>query len=378
MVVPFFDSARQDAPIQQEINEAILRVSNNHVFVAGEETIKFEEAWAAENGVQHCVFLSSGTAALEIALRCCNLDSGKNIAVTSNSFYASCSCIITIGSNPIFCDTDNTCNIDLDRLELILTRKRTYNIKGVIAVNLYSNCLDHDRLYKMCQDHNVPLVLDLCQSVFSMYKGRHPETLCDVSTHSFYLSKTLGCYGEGGCLLTNNDKIADTARCIRNHGMTKEPYKHFINAGNQRGIELQTSILNVKLKHKDHYIDGRIKAVEHYKKGLSNFSNLLLKENPYNTRMVNFVFPIFTDERNALRKHLTDNQIGTNIHYPIPLNLQPVFQGGRYRCNYLCPNAKKQCETELSLPLFVGIIPDEQNYVISKIHEFFREYEYPE
>jgi UDP-2-acetamido-2-deoxy-ribo-hexuluronate aminotransferase len=202
--------------------------------------------------------------------------------------------------------------------------------------------------------------------------------LCDVSTHSFYSTKVLGCYGEGGCLLTNDDKIADIARCIRNHGMTKEHYKHFLNAGNYRNTELQSSILNVKLKHKDYYINERVRAVKHYKIGLKNLSHIFLKENPQNTRMVNFVFPIFVEERNELRKYLLDNGISTNINYPIPLNQQPVLQGGRHRCNYLCPNAKRQCDTELSLPLFAGVTVEELSYVESKIHEFFRKYEYEE
>lgn len=364
MNVKFFDVATQDAPIQQEIRAAINRVLDKGIFVNGPETAKFEEEWAAENGVKYCVLTSNGTSALELALKSLEIQ-GKSIATTANSFFATASCIATENyTHPFFIDTDHTCNIDLDRLE------SAHNYDGIIAVNLYGNPCDHETLQRIARGKRVPLILDLAQSHYTKYKSKNPTEFCDVGCFSFYTTKTLGCYGECGALVTDDENVMLAAKCLRNHGRDEDGYSHSKNSGNHRGSEIQSAVLRVKNLHKDYYINERIKVANRYKTNLSSLSYLLLHENWDATRIVNYVFPIFTPRRNELKAYLEKEGIQTMIHYPTPLPAQKVYQNKYQMTAY--PNAVRQCNETLSLPYYAGIPEDQVDFVSEKILRFFQ------
>lgn len=365
MNVKFYDGKQQDQNIIGEIKYQINQVIERNIFVDGPETRAFEEEWAIENGVQYCVLTANGTSALEIALNALEIR-GQSIATTTNSFFATASCIATENyKEPFFIDTDETCNIDLNELE------KAYNYKGVIGVNLYGNTLDHKRLQDICQNKKAKLILDLAQSHYSKYEGRNPAEFCDVGCFSFYTTKTLGCFGELGCIVTDNQDIMERAKCLRNHGREKEGYSHVVNSGNMRGDEIQAAIIRVKNKYKDYYINERLKIAARYKNNLKDVPYLeLLKQNPYCTQLVNYVFPVFSWKRDDLKTFLKQNGIDTMIHYPYPLPALKVYQGKYAEGVY--DNARKQCDKQLSLPFYAGLSNDSIDYVSEKVINFFQ------
>lgn len=365
MKIDFFRPDIQDTSFRAEIDAAVKRVLDSNVFVDGEETRKFEEEWGEEVDTKHCVFTSNGTSALEIAVRCCEIEiDGGQIATTPNSFFASSSCIASQMYDPYFVDTDETCNLDLSQL----TGRGKWDFEAILAVDLYGNSLDHALLSDIAVDPlEIPVILDLAQAHFCLYEGKSPTQFADVSCYSFYSTKTLGCYGEAGCLCTDDDGVAERARSLRNHGLTNRLYRHQYISGNMRGQEIQAAILRVKLGHKDYYIEERLKLAEQYNKNFSSHPEILLKVNPDCTRLVRYAYTIFHPRRNDLRKYLGEQGIHTNIHYPIPLHLQPAFSYLNHQPGDM-PNAERQCNEVLSLPFYAGF--KDVDYVSEKVLHF--------
>jgi dTDP-4-amino-4,6-dideoxygalactose transaminase len=363
--ISFFRPDVQDAPFRAEIDMVVKRVLDSNIFVDGEETRKFEEEWSTEVGTKHCVFTSNGTSALEIAVRCCEIDECY-IATTPNSFFASSSCMVNPGSDPLFGDTNDQCNLDLENL----LHFDAYD--AVLSVDLYGNPVNHNGIRLLCNSpsrQSKPYIVDLAQAHYCLYKNECPAKWADVACYSFYSTKTLGCYGEAGCLVTNNDGIAERARSLRNHGLTNQLYRHQYVSGNMRGQEIQAAILRVKLGHKDYYIEERLKLAEQYTKNFSDYPQILLKVNPDCTRLVRYAYTIFHPRRNDLQKYLGWQGIHTNIHYPIPLHLQPAFSYLGYQPGDM-PNAERQCNEVLSLPFYAGF--DDVDYVSEKVLEFLK------
>jgi dTDP-4-amino-4,6-dideoxygalactose transaminase len=366
--VPFFCSDVQDAPFKDEIRNAIDQVLCNRVYVDGEETAKFEEEWGNEVGTKYCVFTSNGTSALEIALR--SIQIWPEVITTPNSFFASSSAILAARHKISFYDTDETCNLDIKKV-----MGRLYGRYGaILTVDLYGNPIDHPALQEYCLKNKIWKIADQAQAHYTLYRPLSkfpvsPSRFSDISCYSFYSTKTLGCYGEAGCLCTNNEEIAEKARSLRNHGLTEKLYHHQYISGNLRGQEFQAAILRVKHGHKDYYIEERLKLSEQYTKNFSDYPEILLKVNPDCTRLVRYAYTIFHPQRNRLRQHLADQGISTNIHYPIPLHLQPAFSYLGYHPGDM-PNAERQCNEVLSLPFYAGF--KDVDYVSEKVLEFLK------
>lgn len=357
--IPFLDIKDQDSFIRGEIKYHINKVLESGTFVAGEETSKLERRWAQLNGVRACSLVSSGTAGLELVLRGLDIEN-KNIITTPASFIATSSAISVTNNNPVFIDTDETCNLDLDLTE---ERLKKGDIAAVLFVALYGNPLNQIKLQEICKKYGVYCIGDLCQAHGSEYNGLPIAKYTDAAVFSFYVSKTISTLaGESGAVVSDDEELIEKIQSLKNHGRSNEIYQHSFVGTNARAGEISASIINVKLDYLDHYYEKRIEAAALYN---SNFDNLdvILKETP-NSKIVRYIYNIFVDKREELMFYLKNQGINCAIHYP---NLIPLTDAYKY-LNYSgadFPNAFKQANATLSLPFWSGI----SNDIIAKVSE---------
>lgn len=368
MKIDFFNASEQDKYFKEEITDAVNRVLESNQFVDGPETRKFEADYAVENNVKYCATVSSGTSALEILFRALKLNNGSNILCPTNSFLATASSIITVGSNPIFCDSGDDFLLDLNKVEDHLKRG---NIDAVLLVNLYGNLAPLNTLQELCIRYGVKLLIDGAQNAFAKFHGKSPAAYCIAETQSFYTTKSFGTYGEGGAILTNSQEIYDFAKSYRNHGRSSMNYYHDKIGTNARLSETQIAILNVKLSHKDFYIKQRIASASLYSKLLSDHSDILTKWNTgdNNNLIVPYVFPIRTKKRDELKDFLAKNEIPTIVHYNPIISEQYAVKYLRYTKNDF-PVAFQQSQEVLSLPYYVNIPITHIQYITKKVIEF--------
>lgn len=370
--IDFFSAIRQDAPIIGEIKYEINSVINSGNFVAGEYTEQFEQEYAQTNDVKYCAAVSNGTSALTIMFRALGLKD-KGILVPSNSFVASASSIVLAGAIPYFVDTADNCLMDLDKVEHAL---KTKPIHAVLLVNLYGNIIDLDKLVDICNKNNVILLSDCAQNAWGKYKNKSVAHYVRCSAQSCYSTKGLGGFGEAGVILTNDENIYNQALSLRNHGRnTTENYFHEIISGNDRLSNLQIAVLKTKNKYREIYISSRREVAKKYTELFidAGLENILLKWNKGEEfRHVPYLFPIFTERRDELKKFLGENGIQTNAHYNIPIHLQPCFRylGYKEGCKELT-NTEKQAAQTLSLPYYANIPDSHVEQTVEKVIDFF-------
>lgn len=366
MQIKFFDALKQDEHLKEDIQEAINEVLHSNQFVDGPQTRQFEEEYAAYNGVKYCVTTSSGTTALELMFRALKLDNGKNILTTANSFLATASSIVAVGSNPIFCDTSDDFLLDLNKIEEHLKRG---NIDAILAVNLYGNLLNLNKLQELGIKYGAKVLIDGAQNALAKFKGKSPASYCLAEAVSFYTTKSFGCYGEGGCVLTNDRDIYEAVKSLRNHGRSTDGYRHTKLGGNARIQEFQTAILRVKLKYANYYIEERQKILNQYNKNFYDFSEILTKWNDKDNLIVPYVFPIRVKRQKLLKEFLIQSDIPSIIHYSPIIPLQPCFK--YLRCTEKdFPNAYQQSQEVLSLPFYANMPLADVDLVSQKTIEF--------
>lgn len=349
MKIPFFTLERQNKKIGNDIKRAISEVVDSGIYSNGSKTKEFQDRWSELNNVKYTVFTGSGTNAIEIALKCYEINNDK-VLVPTNTFIASASQIRS-NSHVEFIDSDITCNLDIDTISEI-------HAKCLIGVNLYGQPLNFDKL-KTKLNTKTKFLLDACQSHFSTYKNKPVAEYAEITVFSFYTTKSLGGAGEGGCLCTDNEEYAKYAVSLRDHGRSNLGYSHDYISGNLRGDEIQSAILLEKLKQKDEIIECRLNAVSRYRKNLEKCDRIKLLPINEESLTVNYVMPIFVENRDVVKDKLSKIGIATMVHYPIPLHLQPAF---KLYNDISLPVAEKQCKTEISLPLFYGITDSEIDY----------------
>lgn len=352
MKIPFFTLSRQNKNIGKNIKKLISDVIDSGIYSDGPKIKEFELKWSEINKVKHTIFTSSGTSALEIAIKC--LNSKEKFIVPTNTFFASASQVPA--KNGIeFIDSDQSGNMDISKISNLQTQP-------IIGVNLYGQPLNIDALFS--KRNKKYIILDLCQSHFSTYKGKSCASYVNISTFSFYTTKVISGAGESGCICTDNDNFADYAKSLRNHGRVIDGYNHKYISGNLRGDEIQAAILLEKLNQKDEIVMSRLESVRQYRHNFIGNKFIRLLPDIRNAMTVNYVMPIYVNNREKIIDKLSKQSISTMIHYPVPLHLQPAFTKF-YNKN--CKNAESQCLTELSLPLFYGITPTEIDYVSEQV-----------
>ncbi len=354
---------RQFFMYQNEYEEKVLNILRKGWYVLGKEVSEFEKEFAEYLGAKYCVGLGNGLDALWITFKLLDIKEGDEVIVQANTYIASIMGITINGATPIFVEPDEYYNIDLDKIE----KKITDKTKAILVVHLYGQATQMNRLRKLCDEYGLYLVEDCAQSHGAKFDGKMTGTFGDVGCFSFYPSKNLGCFGDGGAIVTNNDVLAQKFKVFRNYGSEKR-YHNMVVGTNSRLDELQAGLLRVKLKYLDELNRERERIALNYLNKIKN-PYIKLPKIKENCTSVWHLFVIETDYREKLIEYLNINNIGTIIHYPIPPHLSEAYKYLGYRKGDF-PITENMANTVLTLPLYNGMTEEEQNYVIEKINSF--------
>ena len=353
---------RQFLMYQDEYEQKAINVLRKGWYVLGNEVSEFEKEFA-NIGTEHCVGLASGLDALWISFRLLGIKEGDEVIVQSNTYIASVMGITMNGGTPIFVEPNEYHNIDVNKIEEKITNKT----KAILVVHLYGQATPMDKVRELCDKHNLYLVEDCAQSHGAKFNGKTTGTFGDIGCFSFYPSKNLGCFGDGGAIVTNNSDLAQRFRVFRNYGSEKRYYNMVVGT-NSRLDELQAGLLRVKLSHLDELNNEREKIALNYLNGIKN-PYIKLPQIEKNCTSVWHLFVIDTEYRDSLMNYLNENNIGTIIHYPIPPHLSEAYGYlGHKEGDF--PIAENMANSVLTLPLYNGMTEEEQNYVIEVINRF--------
>jgi len=372
MKVPILDLVRQYESLKPEMDAAVARVLASGRFILGPEVEGLEKEVASFCGAKHAIGLASGTDALLLALRALGLGEGDQVLLPSFTFFATAGVVHNARAVPVFTDIDpKTFNLDPASVRRILADPRhAGRVKAMIPVHLYGQMADMDELVAIAKEHQIAIVEDAAQAIGAEYKGKKAGTIGDVGCFSFFPTKNLGCYGDGGMLITNDDALAEAVRILRVHG-SKPKYYHRTIGYNSRLDALQAAVLRTKLPHLATWSAARAKIADRYDGALAGIPGITT---PPRLRGRTHIFHQYTirvagGRRDALQKHLKDREIGTEVYYPLPLHLQDCFLSLGYKPGDL-PESERASQEVLSLPIFPEITPEEQDWVVQSIREF--------
>jgi len=369
--VPLLDMARQYEPLRDAIRAAIDRVCESGRFIMGPECQQFEQAVAAYCGARHAIACASGSDALLLALMALGVRPGDEIILPSYTFFATASAVTRLGAVPVFVDIElQTFNIDPAKIAARITPAT----RAILPVHLFGQCADMAAIGQIARDKQLPVIEDAAQAIGAGCGGRLAGVLGDVACFSFYPTKNLGGFGDGGLLTTDSGELAAQLRLLRGHGM--EPrYYHKVVGINSRLDSLQAAVLNVKLPHLNRWAQLRQKNADSYTSlfaecGLDKILTLPAAASDRHHVWNQYVIRVPDGRRDALREHLTKSQIGTEIYYPVPLHLQECFRGLGYGPGSL-PESERAARETLALPIFPELYEVEQKAVVGRIAEFF-------
>ncbi len=364
MKLPFIDLKTQYELYKSEINREILGVLESTQFILGPQVTKLEENLANFTGSKHVISCSSGTDALLIALMALDIKAGDEVITTPFTFIATAEVIALVGAKAVFVDIDEeTYNINPSLIEEAITEKT----KAIIPVSLYGQCSNMDEINEIAKKHNLYVVEDGCQSLGATYKNRKSCNLSDIGCTSFFPSKPLGCYGDGGAIFTNDDLLAKKLRTISNHGQ-EERYKHKYIGINGRLDALQAVILNVKMKYFSDEIKAREEIGARYNRLLENSAVTppkILKDRT----SVFAQYSILSKNRTELISKLNQAGIPVAVHYPISLHQQEAFAPLGYKDGDF-PVSEKISKEIMSLPMSPFLTKEQQDLVVNSIKEF--------
>lgn len=367
MKINFVDLKKQYQGIKTEIDSAIRGVINSSQFILGEECEMFEKEFAKFAGVKYAIGVSNGSSALELSLRALGIGPGDEVITPANSYIASASCISFTGAKPVLVDVlEDTFNIDAKKTEKLIT-KRT---KAILPVHLYGQVADMGAILKLAKKYKLFVLEDACQAHGASYEGKMAGSFGDAAAFSFYPGKNLGAYGDGGMVVTNNKDLAEEVRLLRNYGQ-KEKYKHLSLGWNSRLDNLQAAILRVKLKKLKLWNAKRLKNAKIYNRFLLGGPVITPKIFP-NYNHVFHLYVVRVRQREKLARFLAEKGISTQMHYPIPIHLQPAYKDLGYKKGDF-PVTEKLAEEILSLPMFPELKTREINYICQTIKSFYRD-----
>jgi len=367
--IQMVDLKQQYLRLKPEIDAAVQRVMDSTAFIQGSSVYEFEEQLAQYTGSKHVVSCGNGTDALLAALMSLGVGAGDEVITVPFTFIATVEAIAFLGAKPVFVDVcADTFNMDVCQLEQAITPKT----KAIIPVHLYGQCANMEPILDIANKHNISVIEDACQALGAVYTfsngtKKQAGTIGTIGCTSFFPSKNLGCYGDGGALMTNDDTLAEKLRAICRHG-SKERYHHQYIGLNSRLDTLQAAILQVKLKHLDEFIAARQKAAKFYTESLSEVKELVLPKNaPYSTHTYHqFTIKMDTNRRDNIRKYLSDKQIPSAVYYPIPGHLQAAYQYLNYRKGDF-PVSEQLCKEVLSLPIHTEMTTEQLQFITETI-----------
>lgn len=359
--------------IKEEIDAGIQQVIDTTTFINGPQVKEFSTHLATYCGVEHAITCGNGTDALQIALMALGLKPGDEIIVPAFTYVASAEVIALLGLTPVMVDVDYlTFNITLSNIEKALSAKT----KAIIPVHLFGQSCDMEPIMEFANKHHLYVIEDNAQAIGAVYTfsdgtKKHTGTIGHIGCTSFFPSKNLGCYGDGGALLTNDNKLAERIRMIANHGQQVK-YHHKVIGCNSRLDTLQAAILNVKLKHLDEYCKKRNQAAQYYTQQLKNIKDIIVpKELPNSTHVYHqYTIKVLNNKRDMLKQFLAEAGIPSMIYYPLPLQEQEAFNEISITAEVL-DTAEKLAYSVLSIPIHTEITTSQQDEVIRRIKEFF-------
>ena len=366
MKIPLVDLKAQYNSIRGEIERAIQKVIEGGQFILGEEVEALEKEIAHFLGVKYAVGVASGTDALQLALLACDVKPGDEVITTPFTFIATAEAITQCGARPVFVDIDpRTYNIDSSKIEPAIT-KRT---KAILPVHLYGQPADMDSILELARKYGLKVIEDCAQAFGAGYKGKKVGSMGDAGCLSFFPSKVLGAYGDGGMVITNAPEIAEKVNMLRNHG-SKQKYYYLIPGFNSRLDELQAAILRVKLRHIEKWISERRRKAAFYVRLLKGVEGVETPyEAPWGFHMFNYYTIRVRNGRGELQKSLASHGIATAVYYPLSLHLQEVYRSLGYKSGDF-PRSEQAQEQVLSLPIYPELEEKQVEEITKVIKDF--------
>lgn len=348
---------------QEEFEQKALEVLRSGWYVLGKEVSSFEEEFATYTGGNYCVGLASGLDALWIAFRLLGIGAGDEVLVQGNTYIASVMGITINGATPVFVEPDEYFGINVKELE----GKITDRTKAILVVHLYGIATPMDEIVRLCEKYHLKLVEDCAQSHGACYKGKMTGTFGDVGCFSFYPSKNLGAFGDGGAVVVKDEALAKEFKVFRNYGSEKRYYNKVVGT-NSRLDEIQAGLLCIRLSHMEELTQEKIAIASRYTEGIHN-PKIKLPQIPEGATCVYHQYVIRCEERDRLIEYLNEKEIGTIIHYPIPPHLAEAYRYlGHQEGDF--PITEHLAKTVLSIPMYNGMTEEEQNVVIDALSRF--------
>lgn len=366
------DLKGQYEKIKPEIDRAIQEVIDSTAFINGPAVQDFQKDMEKYLDVKHVIPCANGTDALQVAMMGLNLKPGDEVITTSFTFIATAEVIALLGLTPVLVDVDpDTFNIDPEAVKSAITPKT----KAIVPVHLFGQTADMETLMAIAKAHNLFVIEDVCQAIGSDYTfsdgtTKKAGTIGDVAGVSFFPSKNLGCYGDGGAIFTNNDELAAQLRVVVNHGMTVRYYHDYIGV-NSRLDSIQAAVLGVKLQYLDEYTKARRKAAAYYTKAFANHPKLQTPVIAKNTTHVFHQYTLVTKDldRDAMQKFLMDKGVPAMIYYPVPMHMQKAYQNPRYKEGDF-PVTENLSKRVISLAMHTELDEEQLEYITSAVLEF--------
>jgi len=366
MKIPFLDLKNQYNLIKDEITLEIQNVIDKTAFASGPFVEKFEHEYARFCKAKYCIALNSGTSALHLALLAHGIESGDEVITVPNSFIATAWGITYCDAKPVFIDVEpNTFLMDPKLIESAITSKT----KAILPVHLYGKPANMIEINKIAKKYNLIVIEDAAQAHAASYKGKMIGGLGNTTCFSFYPGKNLGAYGEGGAILTNNLKIAENIRLLRDHGQSKR-YYHDCVGFNYRMDGLQGAVLSVKLKYLKEATAERNKIAKFYNDSIIHKDEIQLPVISSNSYSSFHLYVIHTKYRNKLMNYLNNNGIMTGLHYPVPIHLQKAYKNLNYKKGDF-PISEKNANECLTLPLYAELSLKHRSYIVECINNYF-------
>lgn len=368
--VPLLDLQAQHRKIRDDVLREVIRVIDSQKFILGDDVGKLERDVAAYCGCTRAIGCANGSDALVLALMAMKIGPGDEVLTAPYSFFATAGSISRVGAVPVFADVaEATFNLDIDSLRRALDAHP--RVRAIMPVHLFGGCADMDPIMALARERGIPVVEDAAQAIGAEYNGRRAGSMGHIGCFSFFPSKNLGGYGDGGILTTSDDALAERLTVLRTHGSQKK-YVHEVIGFNSRLDTLQAAVLRVKLPYLDRWTAGRQRNAELYRTRLAtrDIPVTTPAAAPYQTRHIYNQFVIRAERRDALQNHLKEHGVGSEVYYPQPLHLQPCYAFLGHRPGDF-PVSERLAKESLALPIYPELEPEDIDYVCQAIQSFY-------
>jgi dTDP-4-amino-4,6-dideoxygalactose transaminase len=366
MNIPFLDLKIQYRQIEAELKPVLEEIMAGGAFIGGPPVSAFEEEFAAFCGVRHCVGLNSGTDALRFALMAVGVRPGDEVITVPHTFIATTEAISQAGATPVFVDIDpDTCCIDVNQIPSRITART----RALLPVHLYGQPADMDPILEIARKHHLAVIEDACQAHGALYKDRPAGSMGVAGCFSFYPGKNLGAFGDGGAIVTDDERLAHIFRMLREHGQSRK-YYHDMEGYTGRLDAIQAAVLRIKLKHLAQWNQARRAHAAAYTQLLADIPGVAVVKEADFAQSVFHLYVILVDDRDGLQAFLTERGVGTGLHYPLPLHLQKAYARMGFRKGDF-PVSERTAERLLSLPMYAELTREHVEYVADCIRDYF-------